>query len=105
MREEDLFGTFAGCGGLLRSQTERLESWFTHVSFALRGEAGFRLLKFLNSLKSFPEPQASRDMETGPGELTVGLRIFFFPSSLSPYHHPNSGLQHHHSQLPALYIL
>lgn len=45
-------------------RTERLESWFTHVSFALGGEAGSRLLKdlgvvvsgdtLLNHIRSLP---------------------------------------------------
>jgi transposase len=33
-------------------RTERLESWFTHVSFALGGEAGSRLLKYLGVVVS-----------------------------------------------------
>src|SRR5215212_3553516 len=33
-------------------RTERLESWFTHVSFALGGEAGSRLLKDLGVMVS-----------------------------------------------------
>jgi Transposase len=33
-------------------RSERLESWFTHVSFALGGEAGSRLLKYLGVVVS-----------------------------------------------------
>ena len=41
-------GTFARCGvGCYGRRAERLQSWFTHVSFALGGEAGSRLLKDL----------------------------------------------------------
>lgn len=41
-----------GCAARYGRRTERLESWFTHVSFALGGEAGSRLLKGLGIVVS-----------------------------------------------------
>jgi transposase len=42
----------AGLAAHYARRTERLESWFTHVSFALGGEAGSRLLKGLGVMVS-----------------------------------------------------
>jgi transposase len=50
--ESDLRGAFAGVAAHYGRGTERLESWFTHVSFALGGEAGSRLLKDLGVVVS-----------------------------------------------------
>ncbi len=52
LRQGDLCGAFVRRRRHYARRTERLDGWFTHVSFALGGEAGSRLLKDLEVLIS-----------------------------------------------------